>query len=475
VCFGALAAVSAAGWSPKLGLDLAGGLEVVYKPQHPVPANILSEAISIIRGRVDALGVSEPNIESQGNDIVVQLPGIKDPQQALSIIGQTAQLEYRPVLCYAPLYVAPAKGQPAPTPGLPPACSAASTVQASSNGTVPAADTALENVPSTPANLITPSATILIPDSENGQQATQRVELGPTQLTGSVISSATASTSSVGQWLINFNLTSAGTTAFNKMAAQEYEKLEAIVLDNKVISIETIASKSFPGSGQITGNFTEAQAKNLALVLNYGALPVQLVRLTDETVSPTLGKSSLKAGLYAGIGGLLLVLLYTIFYYRALGVVVFLGLATTAALLWAIVSILGHSANLALSLSGVTGMIVSIGITVDSYIVYFERLKDEVRAGKSIRSSVDKTFSRAYRTILAADLVSLISSILLYVLSTGDVRGFALFLGISTLLDIFSAYFFTRPLVAVLGSSRVFTQARWLGVARGLTAPEGSV
>jgi preprotein translocase subunit SecD len=161
-------------------------------------------------------------------------------------------------------------------------------------------------------------------------------------------------------------------------------------------------------------------------------------------------------------------MIYMIIYYRALGVVVVLGLGTTAAMLWAIVAYLGHSSQLTLDLSGVTGLIVSIGVTVDSYVVFFERLKDEVRSGKSIRSSVDRGFAKAFRTILAADLVSFIGAVLLYLLSIGPVRGFAFFLGLSTVLDVVSAWVFTRPLVILLGQSRTFTEARWLGVARGL-------
>jgi preprotein translocase subunit SecD len=198
------------------------------------------------------------------------------------------------------------------------------------------------------------------------------------------------------------------------------------------------------------------------------------VRQTVDSVSPTLGAASLRAGVAAGLAGLILVMLYMIVYYRALGIVVILGLGTTAALLWAIVSFLGHSSGLALDLSGVVGLIVSVGVTVDSYIVYFERLKDEVRAGKTIRSSVDKGFARAFRTIVAADAVSFLGALILYLLSIGAVRGFAFFLGLSTLLDVVTAYVFTRPLVILLGRNRVVTEARFLGVARGLASPSGS-
>jgi preprotein translocase subunit SecD len=185
-------------------------------------------------------------------------------------------------------------------------------------------------------------------------------------------------------------------------------------------------------------------------------------------VSATLGKDSLKAGVIAGIVGLALVLLYMIAYYRALGIVVVVGLCASGALLWSIICYLGASRGLALTLAGATGIIVSVGVTVDSYVVYFERLKDEIRSGKTVRSSVDRGFKRAYRTIVAADLVSFIAAAVLYLLTVGPVRGFAFYLGLSTLLDLVTAYFFTRPAVVLLGRSRFFTEARFFGVARGL-------
>jgi len=186
--------------------------------------------------------------------------------------------------------------------------------------------------------------------------------------------------------------------------------------------------------------------------MEFGALPVRLIPLNTTTVSPTLGHSALVAGLGAGLVGLALVLAYTIIYYRALGLVILLGLGATAAFLWAVISALGHTAVApTFDLSGVTGLIVSIGITVDSYIVYFERLKDEARAGRSIRTSVDRGFKSAWRTVLAADFVSLLAAVLLYLIAVGSVRGFAFFLGLSTLMDIGFTWYFTRPLVILLG------------------------
>jgi preprotein translocase subunit SecD len=457
-CLGALGAVLAVGYSPALGLDLQGGVSVVYKPAHPVPQDELNQAITIITNRVDALGVAEPNISRQGDNVIVQLPGVRNQQRALQLVGETAQLYFRPVLCAAPPYTPSPPGQPPPPAG-PPTCSP--------NVTPGSVDTTLANVPSTPQGGDSQQATVLLP--QKGQST--RLVLAPASLTGSIIKSATAAVpQNGGAWQVNFTLTGSGSPKFDQLAQQNYQKQVAIELDGVVQSAPTINAQSFGGQGQITGNFTQSSAQNLALVLRYGALPVQLNQQTVQTVSPTLGRDSLNAGLIAGLVGLGLVMLYMIAYYRALGVVVVIGLGLTAALLWAIISYLGHSNGLALDLSGVIGIIVSIGITVDSYVVYFERLKDEIRSGKTIRSSVDRGFRSAFRTVLAADAVSFIGAAILYWLSIGQVRGFAFYLGLSTLLDVVITYTFTRPMVVLLGRNRIFTEARWLGVARGLAA-----
>jgi preprotein translocase subunit SecD len=284
-----------------------------------------------------------------------------------------------------------------------------------------------------------------------------RYVLGPSELSGKAVKSAVAQQDQVGAWVVNYTLTSSGSPAWDKVADENFHALVAIELDGVVQSAPIIQPdqstfSSFDGSGEISGSFTEASAKTLALAMEFGALPVRLDALTTTTVSPTLGHSALIAGLGAGLAGLALVLLYTILYYRALGLVIVLGLAVTASLLWAIISALGHTAFApSFDLAGVTGLIVSIGITVDSYIVYFERLKDEARAGRSVRSSVDRGFRSAWRTVLAADTVSLLCALLLYIIAVGDVKGFAFFLGLSTLMDVFITWYFTRPLVILLG------------------------
>jgi preprotein translocase subunit SecD len=492
ITLAAFGAAVGARWSPKLGLDLAGGSQVVYQPAHRISTANMNTTVDIIRNRVDAAGVSGATVSSQGGDVVVQLPGIRNPQAVINLIGETAQLQFRPVLCLAG--PSPTKAATS-TPGLPGSCSSSQYSLQAPNLTVSPSSSAsggyntnLSSIPPDPALSKTPTTSpqyndthpadnVLVPIQGAGGD---RYLLGPTALTGTAISPGSAVGQFVGgTWVVNVSLTSAGSPKWDALAQKYFHQLIGIDLDGSVQSAPltqpTNASfQSFAGKVQISGNFTQTSAQNLALVLNYGSLPVPLKQLDKTTVSPTLGKSSLKAGLAAGIGGLVLVLLYMIFYYRALGVVVVSGLLLTAALLWAIISALGHtSLNLTLDLAGITGLIVSVGITVDSYIVYFERLKDEARAGRSVRTSVDKSFRGAFRTVLAADLVSLGAAVVLYLLSVGTVKGFAFFLGLSTLLDLGMTLAFTRPLVILLGRSRAVTDAPVIGIARGLASEQG--
>ena len=462
VAFGSLIATLASGNSPQLGLDLQGGASVVLAPKNKVDSGVLDQSIEIIRSRVDAIGVAEPDISRQGNTIVVQLPGVKNKDRALQLVGTTAQLFFRPVIQTLPA------SETTPTTTTP---QASTTTVAGATSTAPTPTTApAPALKTTPREEDKPGATVVLPQKDRHGKVTNRLQLGPSELTGRAISSARANLDANGQWLVEFTLNGKGSTAFDALAAKYVGRQVAIDLDGVVKSAPTIQQAQFNGRGQITGDFSQSEAKDLALVLRYGSLPVQLERQSVQTVSATLGKDSLAAGLIAGAIGLGLVALYMLIYYRALGLVVWLGLAVSGALMYSIITYLGTSSGLALTLAGATGIIVSVGVTVDSYIVYFERLKDEVRAGKTVRSSVDRGFSRAYRTILAADTASFIGAMLLYLLTVGPVRGFAFFLGLSTLLDVVIAYFFTRPMVIILGRNRLFTEARWLGIARGLAA-----
>jgi len=471
VAFGAFGATIAAANAPTLGLDLQGGISLVLAPGKKVDDGVLKQSIEIIRNRVDALGVGEPEISQQGRNIIVQLPGVKDQEKARQVVGQTAELRFRPVI-----------GPPLPPEGAKPAKpittttakgATTTTVAGATTTAAPSTTTTVPVIPTTKAKDDKAEAPVVLPMVDRDGTVTQRLQLGPAALTGNVVRTARIAINDVGRAEVQLFLTKKGSSEFDAMAQANAGGQIAIVLDGVVKSAPSIDPKStsFDGKPVITGDFTEREAKDLALVLRYGALPVQLKEQNVQKVSATLGKDSLRAGIIAGLVGLGLVLLYIIVYYRALGLVVLLGLMVSGALLWSIIGYLGENNGLALSLAGATGIIVSIGVTVDSYVVFFERLKDEIKSGKTIRSSVDRGFTKAYRTILAADISSLIGAGFLYFLTVGPVRGFAFFLGLSTLLDLFVAYFFTRPLVGILARSKTFTEARGLGVARGLAAP----
>ena len=484
IAVGSLAGVVAARWSPRLGLDLAGGLSVVYKPAHKVSQTDLNQTVSILSNRVNGLGVSGATVGTQGGDILVQVPGIKNGHKILQTLGETAQLYFRPALCGAPAFVGASHKTAKPSDAPLPTCSPSSQLTEANLGVRPAQGTtfgensvpatqALAKYPSTSPTKDAKTKTVLLP-AINGAGQYTRYLLGPAVLTGHAVASAVAQQTQLGRWVVNYTLTSKGSPAWDRVASKYFHQIIAIELDGQVYSAPIIqpsqsSFSSFGGKGEISGHLTETQAKSLALAMQFGSLPVRLIRETSTTVSPTLGRSALVAGLGAGLAGLVLVLLYTIVYYRLLGIVVFSGLAVTGALLWAIISALGHtSVAPSFDLAGVTGIIVSIGITVDSYIVYFERLKDETRAGRTVRTSVDRGFASAWRTVLAADTVSLAAAVVLFFVAVGAVKGFAFFLGLSTLMDIFMTYFFTRPLVVLLGRNDRLVGGRRMGISKGL-------
>ena len=468
-----------ADWKPELGLDLQGGAYVVLQPKGRATGEVLDQSIEIIRDRVDGLGVAEPDISRQGESIVVQLPGVRDQRRALDVVGQTAELRFRPVLNVLP----PEDEVDSTTTTTTAPDDATSTTAVTESGTSTSTSTSTTVPPgTTPREEAGADKEVILPQLNDDGDVTARYILGPAKATGEIVSAARAEPPQGfgGDWLVAVELTNDGNAKFNEIAGACFNgapecptKAVAIELDGIVKSAPTVQEPTFQGEVQITGQFSETEAKTLALVLRFGALPVELEAQEVRTVSATLGRDSLNAGLIAGLAGLGLVLLYIIFYYRALGIVVALGLIVWAGFQWTIISFLGRQWGLALSLAGAVGIVVSVGVTVDSYIVFFERLKDEIRSGKTIRSSVDRGFSAAFRTILAADVSSLIGAALLYRLTVGPVRGFALFLGLSTVLDLIVAYFFTRPAVALVARNRVFTEAPFFGVARGLGASPG--
>jgi preprotein translocase subunit SecD len=244
----------------------------------------------------------------------------------------------------------------------------------------------------------------------------------------------------------------------------------AIAVDRRIISNPVVQSPITAGNGIITGNFTEQQAKDLASLLNAGALPVELTRQSVRTVSPTLGEQSLKQGIIAGIAGLILLFLYLLLYYRLLGIVAWFGMTIWAILALALISIAGKSFGYALSLAGVAGLVISLGVTADSYIVFFERLKDEVRAGRTPRAAVQPAFKRAFRTIVAADIVTGIAAAVLYLTAVSSVRGFALTLGVATALDLFVVYFFKRPTVFLISKTTRLVEMRGFGLTSAAAA-----
>jgi preprotein translocase subunit SecD len=499
ISLGSFAAVFVAKWSPRLGLDLAGGVAVVYTAEGKnVTTADLNETVNILDLRVNGLGVSGAQVQTTGkNQISVSIPGVTDAQQVLNQIGQTARMFFRPVLCFAYPQALPkhAPKNYVPPRGLDtiPACTSSSQLTQANLAVTPNSSVqgySSNNVPPDSQYVAYPSTSVEKPSYENstvllpGLTTTgsanggERYVLGPSQMTGHAIGSAQATQNQTGAWVVDYTLAgSANSALWDKVAQQNFHQLLGIELDGVVYSAPIIqptqtSPSSFNGQGEISGNLTQQDAQNLAQAMNYGALPVTLKAATSQTVSATLGHSALIAGLGAGIAGLLLVLLYVLLYYRALGVVVISGLVLTAMVLWAIISALGHtSVAPSFDLAGITGLIVSIGITVDSYIVYFERLKDETRAGRSVRTSVDRGFKSAWRTVWAADFVSLLAAVVLYFFAVGNVKGFAFFLGLSTIMDMAFTWFYTRPLVILLGQSSHLQGTGAFSIATGLQAP----
>ena len=281
--------------------------------------------------------------------------------------------------------------------------------------------------------------------------------LHPTLIPGRDVSTASAQFGQGGNagWSVQLTFKTGAAKTWADFTAKHIGTLTSIVLDGNVFSTEVIQG-AITGPTQITGNFSHKQVSDLANVLKYGALPLAFDQATAQTISPTLGSTQLHAGLLAGAIGLILVLLYSFFYYRGLSLVTVTSLALSAAIQYPIIVLLGKGIGYTLTLAGIAGLIVAIGVTADSFVVFFERLRDEVRDGNTLRTAVEKGWVRARRTIVSADLVSLIAAVILYWLAIGDVRGFAFTLGLSTLVDLFIVFFFTKPLITLLGHTKFF-------------------
>ena len=521
---GVLVANLVAGNRPSLGLDLQGGASVTLEPQGDYDADSLSVAVEIIRQRVDSIGVAEPEIIRQGDTVVINLPGVKDQKRALDIVGRTGEVLMRPVLqsgmpnndatstTVAGATTTSVAAEtttsliattvPAPGSGLR-ASGATSTTVADATTTVPAdATTTTVGVESTttsvglesttalaagaPTTTLLPVSPTTVPTPDisltnerdkiallNGRDGLVYYA-GPATADGRVFKNDAAAEISNGGWAVTVGLKDGaeGEGAWNALANECFAKSQncptgqiAIVLDGEVISAPVVQTNNFSGSVQITGEFSEREARDLAKILEFGAVPVRFSAPTAQTVSATLGQDSLDAALWSGLLGVALVLLFLVFYYRRLAFVVVGGLAVSGMLQWSAISWLSQRNGLALSLAGVTGIIVSIGVTVDSYVVFFEKLKDDVLAGRTLRNSATRSFQSAWKTILAADTVSLLGALVLWLLTVGSVRGFAFFLGLSTLCDMIIAYFFTRPTVILLARSKFMNKGKVFGVS----------
>lgn len=464
-----------AGNTPSLGLDLQGGASVTLTPIGEFESGALDAAVEVIRQRVDSIGVAEPEIIRQGSTVVVNLPGVKNQDEALALIGRTGAVEMRPVL-NAVEESALEENTSTTVAG-----SETSTTLANPEGGVgrsrrvpTTADTDQPSDSSTDAPTSTagdggdggqlqPGQTIL-PGAKDGLVYL----LGPAVATGEVFSSDSTVQIDGASWVVTANLRDGadGEDLWNSLAALCFAggsecptKQIAIVLDGQVISAPVVQVPSFSGSVQISGDFTEAEANDLAKILQFGAVPVEFDTPSVQSVSATLGKDSLNAAVIAGLVGVALVLLFLFAYYRFLAVVAIGGLAISGMLLWSIIAWLSRSNGLAFTLSGAAGIIVSIGTGADSYIMLFERLKEDVLAGRSLRNSAVRGFENSWRTIIVANASTLIGAVILWWLSIGSVRGFAFFLGLSSLTSMIAVYFFTRPAVLLIsGWSRLNTR-----------------
>ena len=489
--------------TPKLGLDLRGGTQVILSPSVAVGETLtqdqLNQTVSIIRQRVDGFGVAESEVTIQGTGngakIIVTIPG-ETSRTVVDQLKTTAQLNFRPVLA---IDFGTSSLNESPTPD---------TTDSATPETAPS-ESATDLASPTPESSVSVAPELLIPpiqspdgsgdfadrfaaldcnDSEVLSGSTDdpsqyliscetdgsvKYALAPADLVGTDIESATAGLPQQGGggWQVDLQMTSEGAKKFadstTKLSALDSPNDQfAIVLDGVVISAPSVNEPIIGGSAVISGSFTADEARSLAQVLKYGALPVGLEVDEVQQISPTLGNDQLRAGLIAGGFGLLLVIIYLLLYYRALGIIAVISLIAAALMTFFVFVILGRQIGFTLTLSGVAGAIVAIGITADSFIIYFERIRDEIRDGKRLRVAIDHGWTRARRTILAADFVSLLSAAILYYLSVGTVRGFAFTLGLITFVDIAVAFMFTRSLVTKIGNSKWMNSGSpWTGVS----------
>lgn len=514
--------------TPRLGIDLAGGTSITLtaknEPGQPNAINKtnMDTAVDIMNRRVNGLGVSEAEVQTQGSDnIIVNIPKGTNSQQARQQVGTTAKLYFRPVLT-TDVSGAAASSSPSPSASSSPSGKAGDKATSSSSSSPtpsasattqgravsdalkadssPSASASTSASPSASASVDPATAklqaqyealdctdkavrakagsgakptepTVACGQDKNSSGQWQKYILGPAEVAGTDIKKAGAvfDTQSGAGWKVTMDFTSGGSKKFasitGKLAQNQPPQNQfAIVLDGQVVSDPSVA-QSLSGSAEISGSFTQTEAQDLANMLKYGALPLSFKESSVTTVTAALGGEQLHAGLIAGAIGLALVIIYLVIYYRGLSVIAIASLGVSAILTYVLMALLGPAIGFALNLPAVCGAIVAIGITADSFIVFFERIRDEIREGRTLRPAVERAWPRARRTILVSDFVSFLAAAVLFIVTVGKVQGFAFTLGLTTVLDVVVVFFFTKPLMTILARKKFFAEGhRWSGL-----------
>ena len=463
-----------ASWAPKLALDLEGGTQMILAPKvqgggSQITSEQLDQAVEIIRQRVDGSGVAEAEISTQsGRNVIVSLPGVPD-EKTRDLIQASAAMEFRPVLAATSGAAVPKESRtpeaelPKPS-GKPANASDLNWItpelyqeMEARDCTDPATIAAASEEPSDPKK------PMIACEPDTGQ----KYILGPVEVPGTDIQDASFGQvrgnqgQSLNQWAVNIEFNGEGTQTFKSVTERLFgltgaQNQFAIVLDGTVISAPTTNAVIPDGRPQITGNFTEESARALSEQLKYGALPISFDIQSETQISATLGSEQLRMGVIAGLIGLLLVAIYSFFQYRMLGFVTIASLVVAGILTYLAIALLGWTENYRLSLAGVAGLIVAIGQTADSFIVYFERIRDELRDGRGLVSAVDNGWKRAKRTVLASKAVNLLAAVVLYFVAVGNVRGFAFTLGLTAIADLVVVFLFTHPVMMLLARTKFF-------------------
>ena len=470
----------------RLGLDLRGGTQVILQPQAvqegaSITDDQLAQTVQIIRQRVDGVGVAEAEVTVQGSGdgaaIVVSVPDVSQ-ERLVELVGRTALLDFRPV--WTILGPAPASlddtSAPAPSPAGDDTATSARIVQAADNTPEFEAEVAaldcLDPVNQSGGSPDDPELWLGTCDTDGAA----KYSLQPAFIQGTNVTDAVAQLpqQGVGGWVVSLTFDSEGARALATSSQELYALPDcapggaspcnafAIVLDGVVVSAPRFNEPIIGGQAQIEGDFTAQEAQDLANVLSYGALPVNLEVVEVTSVSPTVGSDQLRAGLIAGAIGAVLIVIFFMLYYRVLGIVAVLSLVVAGGLSYFSFIALGKSVGFTLTLAGVAGAIVSIGITADSFIIYYERIRDALRDGKSMRQAAEVGWAATRRTILAADFVTLLAAVVLYIVSVGNVRGFAFTLGLITVIDLLVAFLFTYPLTVLVCRSSWMQRTSWL-------------